>query len=448
MGRALGSAIETESWADLFFSTGKLDFKRLMRCESQTVPCLGLSIVRYNVGGVGYEKDREQVSSKCQHWFRKIEGFVPERPEASWKFEWSRDSEQRSFLFLARRRGVSIVELYFNAPMWWMTDSSSSFGGRLVEHERDSFAWYIAMVAKHFHDEWDVPVKSVSPFNEPSSGFWRWPHDQEGCLISIDEQIDIIRRLTDKLLGCQLKDKVLIAASEENFVEQALQSCDKLQKLQEDGLVGRCNMHSYSGLDPLREADHPGKRRALRNAVARDGLNIWMLEHGTGDLTGLGLAQTILEDLNFLNTTAWCYWQPVEHRSSWGLVEADFGDGPGEKSVQAIKPPSANYYILAHFSKYIRPGALMMDCSESWAVAFSSPHSLVLVFLNSSHSRTMKVCLPATFAILKVKEAVMTQPLGKQFFRDWTCTWQRQGYSFELSAEMENHSLCSVLLGR
>lgn len=460
MGKALGSAKEQNIWADLLFTTDTLDFSKLCKNEKRTVPCLGLSIVRYNVGGVGNQEDPEKKSSACEHWFRIIEGFVPKQP-GTWNFDWSRDMEQRVFLDLALQRGVSTVELFFNSPMWWMTDSKSSFGGCLEVKEQKAFAWYIASVCKQFRNVWKVPVRSVSPFNEPSAGWWKFPKDQEGCNIPRKQQKDIINDLKDKLVECGLHDKVLIAASEENFIDHALESSDYFRKegLQvKDGKIGRCNMHSYAGWDPLSESNpkHRGKRTMLHNLIALDGLNIWMSEYGTnnsdatGNSDGMSLAQTILEDLSYLKPTAWCYWQPVGHANSkWALVKANFGEVPKVGKIpemQATGFPLPNYFILAHFSRFIRPGAFMMDCTEPWAVAFTSTGSLVVVLLNNDHQRTMKLKLPKTFKDFKVKTAVITQPVARRFFVDWTCQCVHRGESCELNVKMENKAVCSVLL--
>ena len=88
--------------------------------------------------------------------------------------------------------------------------------------------------------------------------------------------------------------------------------------------VGCLNVHAYDGLEPWLESRHRGFRSALRRIATVAGVPLCVSEHGNADSSGVTLAQAILEDFHYLQPASWCYWQPVEHHSSWGLVEADF----------------------------------------------------------------------------------------------------------------------------
>ena len=135
LGKALGCSREAESWADLLFSTRDVPVSVLWPSWAgpympSSVPGLGLSLARYNVGGCGRPEEQcgHPYGGKVRGWFALIEGF---QPQAGGEFDWTRDEGQRNFLHLAVERGVDQVELFSNAPMWWMTSSSSSFGGSL-----------------------------------------------------------------------------------------------------------------------------------------------------------------------------------------------------------------------------------------------------------------------------------------------------------------------------
>merc|ERR1712196_293146 len=74
-----------------------------------------------------------------------------------------------------------------------------------------------------------------------------------------------------------------------------------------------------------------------------------------------------MEDLRHLRPTAWCYWQLVENKCSWGFVEAEFGSGPGQVKATVVAHPK--YHVFCHFSHFLKPGMQMLNCTEPWVVA-------------------------------------------------------------------------------
>eukprot|EP00747_Dinoflagellata_sp_TGD_P163759 gnl/TRDRNA2_/TRDRNA2_182780_c0_seq1.p1 gnl/TRDRNA2_/TRDRNA2_182780_c0~~gnl/TRDRNA2_/TRDRNA2_182780_c0_seq1.p1 ORF type:complete len:711 (-),score=113.44 gnl/TRDRNA2_/TRDRNA2_182780_c0_seq1:87-1991(-) len=407
----------------------------------QRVPGLGISVVRYNVGGTGRVADRagEARSSRSRGWHAEIEGF---RPLPSGDFDWSRDQEQRHFLRLAVERGATDVEFFSNAPMWWMSHSSSSFGGNLSLPSE--FASYLAEVVVHARREWKIPVKSVAPFNEPSAGWWRFPHDQEGCDMTLEDQVHVLTLLRRELDARGLKD-VLIAASDENRPDTAIQTLKFMQQLGAAGHVGRLNVHTYDGLLPWREVAHPGVRASLRNLASQQRLPVWVSEHGNGDVHGVQVAEAILEDLNFLKPAAWCYWQPLEHRCSWGLVEVNFD----AKSSISDQLPLMKYYVFAHFSRYLRPNVVMLHCTEPWATGAYSPEegALVCVVANvANQMRRMRMCLHGFSVPCSAVTAVLTQPQTGRLMVERSAQVVEDGDSgaSELIVEVPARAVCSM----
>jgi len=451
LGKALGGAPEADAWADLLFTTGDIATGRLWpefagRYMPQVVPGLGLSIARYNVGGMGRVEDQagEARSCKSRGWHAEIEGY---QPTPGGEFDWGRDEGQRRFLQLAVERGVDQVEFFANAPMWWMSRSSSSFGGTLSC--TDEFAAYLAEVVAYARSNWGIPVVSVSPFNEPSAGWWRYPHDQEGCNISLKEQARVIVRLRDELDRRGLVD-IIIATSDENRPDTACTSWMELRRAGVTGYIGRINVHSYNGLSPWRESAHPGCRAALARLAAQDQVPIWMSEHGNKEASGVELAVTILEDLHHLKPAAWVYWQPVEHHCSWGLVEADFNP----LGATSLGSPHPKYYVFAHFSRFFRPGCTMLHCTMPWMVAGYSPEEAhvvcVLVNVHDQMSR-LKVLLPGFSTNQRTAESFITQPHERRFFierhADVAAEPPPGSDAFvELQVEVPEKAVCSIVL--
>lgn len=105
--------------ADIFFSLGNTHF------NNQTLPGLGLNIVRYNAGACSNNSidGDSMVLSPDMIPSREMQGYwldwnSSNPSSASWN--WGLDANQRSMVSKARDRGVNIVELFSNSPMWWM----------------------------------------------------------------------------------------------------------------------------------------------------------------------------------------------------------------------------------------------------------------------------------------------------------------------------------------
>ncbi|KAI8804343.1 glycoside hydrolase superfamily [Cladochytrium replicatum] len=374
----VGLSPHESMYCDLLFTD------RTVSLFDQELPGLKLNIVRYNVGSCGRPGDVRNLLEKLPDvfpWYRRIEGFwvnwQNQDPDSeSW--DWTRDAAQRSILDHAIKRGVTNVELFSNAPVWWMTKQKSSAGGTLQSWNKKDWAVYLAIVAQQFISRYKVDVKSVSPINEPTSGYWKFPKNQEGCNLSRDQQRTIIAHLREELDARGLHH-VVVAGPEENDPRTCadtwrdykgkLARLDEAKRMSEKSvgaMLGKVNVHSYQGQSPNRDNR---AREALRDAVNR-AVPIAMSEYGDDEGSGLALATTILEDFHHLNPVSWCWWQPIEPSSSWGLVNA-YCDATSEvapKSRQELGKPMWVYtklYVFAHFTRFIRPGYLILGTESS-----------------------------------------------------------------------------------
>lgn len=82
---------------------------------------LGLTIVRYNIGGgadLSFDTNLRP--------FGDIPGIKPRGPNAA--YDWSADKQQRDVLFGARDRGANVFEAFSNSPPSWMSISGSVTG--------------------------------------------------------------------------------------------------------------------------------------------------------------------------------------------------------------------------------------------------------------------------------------------------------------------------------
>ena len=347
---------------------------------TQSLPGLGLNVARYNVGGtgvysinVGGATHRPNNPSSLPA-FKEMQTYWLDwasSSPASASWDWRADPNQRNMMWKARDRGANIFELFSNSPPWWMcrnasTAGSDTGGDNLQPWNYRSFAVYMATVAKYSHDHWGVNFSSVEPFNEPSANWWKYPGSQEGCHFAVATQESVIVCLRTELDNRGL-DSMPIAAADENTVDGALSTWNSLS-LASRSKVGRINTHGYQG--------GGGDRTGLYIAAHNNGKGLWNSEYGEGDATGLSLASNLNLDLRRLHPTVWCYWQPFDG-GGWGLIQSS----PADNWVGRANP---KYYVLAQYTRHIRPGMTLIDGGEGNTIAAydRANRRLVLVTAN------------------------------------------------------------------
>lgn len=129
------------------------------------------------------------------------------------------------------------------------------------------------------------------------------------------------------------------------------------------------NTHSYSGTD----------RAGLHKAA--EGKRIWNSEHGDGDYTGWTLSTNILKDIKEMGSVAWVYWQAVEPSGGWGMIETDLNNPNGDRTKYTM---TKKYDVMEQWSKFIRPGYVIIDIADPESVAAydRAESKLVIVSLN------------------------------------------------------------------
>ncbi len=389
-GQAVGATPHQDLFADLFFTTKTVDFL------GQPAPGLGLNILRYNIGGGGRpgdtgtspKKPERPPETKLLPWYKDIDGFwhdAAQRDPDSPGWDWTRDANQRAVLLAARDRGVTHFEFFSNAPLWWMTDERSSAGGKLLPTHESAFTHYLLSTVAHAEKNWGLRVTSLSPFNEPSAGWWTYPHRQEGCNISRKQQLSLLRHLSTALAARPELAHVALTASDENTMKQGLETQLFFNQQKSPPAIAKVNVHSYNGLAAWRDNT---VRAALRKAVPAT-TPLWASEYGDNDPSGLALAQTILEDLNHLRPTAWIYWQVLESGTNpWGIANAHFGRTPNDPERGTPTQLQPKYYVFAQFTRAIRPGAQILGTNNDLTTAAYDPVAKTLTLLHLNRENT------------------------------------------------------------
>jgi galactan endo-1,6-beta-galactosidase len=398
MGKVYG---DRDDLADVLFTT------KTMTLNDETLPGLGLTIVRYNAGACSWNDidGRKMVVSKTILPFRQMEGFWldgkdPDLNSSSW--DWNVDSNQRAMLLKARDRGADHFELFSNSPMWWMCANDNPSGNgkadNLPEKNYPLFATYLATIAKYAKDHWGISFTSIEPFNESASSWWTANGKQEGCHFGAGEQAKFLPILRTELDRQGLND-LPIAASDENTFDLAT-STWKSYPSETRAIVQKINVHGYQGAK--------GNRDELYQLAVADGKKLWNSEHGEKFGDGLEMARDLSLDLHSLHPTAWCYWQPVDSDlKGWGFFNGDL-----QKAV--LENTNPKYFVFAQYSRHIRPGMTILESSDAnTVVAYDAgAKKLDLVTLNDGPSRTVSYDL----SHFRVKDGpvfhAVTEPRG------------------------------------
>mmetsp|Transcript_48457 Transcript_48457/g.62194 ORF Transcript_48457/g.62194 Transcript_48457/m.62194 type:complete len:524 (+) Transcript_48457:119-1690(+) len=360
--------------ADLFFTLK--DNVVLMTANGNiTVPGLGLNIARYNAGGSGWrslDDGTTMISSPNIPEFKQIEGFWLDNENSdpsSSSFDWSVDQNQLLMLTKAQDRGCNLLELFSNSPMWWQLINENPSGNddgskdNLQSSYYNDHAHYLAVVAKYAYDNWNIKFDSVESLNEPISDWWVSTGYQEGCHFNIDTQANAILLLRQALNDVGLGSNVIVSASDENSYDEALSTWQSFNDTTQQS-VGRVNVHGYQ--------QGGGRRDLLYTAV--NGKKLWNSEYGDGDVSGISIVSNLNLDFKWLHNTAWVYWQMVDEADGWGMLQ-------GNMEEATISQINDKHYMMAQYSRHIKPGMIIMETSGDDTIAAydSINHILILV---------------------------------------------------------------------
>lgn len=329
---------------------------------------LGLNVYRYNVGAG--EKDNPNSRLWKDSW-RATESFlVYNEAKGEYEYDWTKDAAAQKMLDLCLSYGcIDTVVLFANSPHYSMCVSGQASGGlqpaqsNLKKDCYDDFAEYMLDIAEYFISK-GVPVKYISPINEPQ---WDWGGEwvgQEGCHYEIDEIIEVGKAFAVEIKERGLDVKLSLAESGQ-VGDHAMDCIDEIYK--NDDIVdvlGTYAYHSYWTNDFLLKKVYGEYIRKMYRDVELE-MSEWCelpCEHTTDEIEGaLIMARTISEDITLTGANSWSSWVAVNEDVKYAdsMIGASFDCNHYEIAKR--------YYAMAHFSKFVPVGSHAVDFDVSIA---------------------------------------------------------------------------------
>lgn len=356
---------------------------------------LGLNIYRYNIGG-GYDPNVERVTDP----WRLTESFYYYNEETGkYEYDFTRDANAQKILEKALSYGcVDTVILFANSPHYSMTVTGQSSGGteeytsNLKKECYDDYVDYLLTITEYFISK-GVPVKYISPINEPQ---WSWGGDwvgQEGCHYEPDEIVELMHLLAEGITERGLDVKICgpesgeMSENTQNYFKSLLSDHVIADK------IGTLSYHSYWSDD-----DMLGRQSFSRwlktNCYGYDiSMSEWCelpcVSRTDSMEAALKMGRIISQDMKYTGVNSWSSWVAVNNHGTEIPANGDYSDGLISASSDFSNYYlTTRYYAMAHYTKYVPIGSVVLSSNSNIFPIKMNSDGLVTSDVNYSAYKT------------------------------------------------------------
>lgn len=380
---------------------------------------LNLDTYRYCLYG-GYDPDNNVVTNA---WRLGESFYVYNEETGQYEYDWSRDANSQAMLQAALDRGVDTVVLFANSPHYSMCKNGRSSGSdsgsetNIDPSRYADYADYFLTITEHFIDE-GIPVKYISPINEPQWGWGGEAPAQEGCHYEAEEAVALLKVFAQKIVERGLDVKLY--ALESGNIGDTAKNYYNLMMADEDisKVLGAYSFHSYFNDNDKVKKDRFGNW--IQGSVSvRSDMSEWCELPSTHDasdpLTAVIMARVISNDIGCLNVNGWSNWVAMNETGIDPEDGKDYSDGLLVADPQNTSDfyTSYRYYGYMQYSRFIPVGSKVLGCSDGVytvatykddegthfrelvnETAYLTPEgNVVVVVVNEGNSRDMKIDL-------------------------------------------------------
>ncbi|HHU84777.1 MAG TPA: glycoside hydrolase family 30 protein [Clostridiales bacterium] len=387
---------------------------------------LALNVYRYNIGA----GEKDNPNSRIGRW-RATESFYYLNEETGeYEYDFSRDAAAQNMLDKCLALGcIDTVVLFANSPHFSMTVSGQASGGledyvsNLPPENYEAYADYFLTITRYFLDK-GVPVKYISPVNEPQ---WSWGGgwvSQEGCHYEKDELIELYRVFARKIKASGLDVKLSGPESGQLGWLNDEYFADMYKDPEIREVLGNFSYHSYWIDGNLKIKSDFGDLVTREYSDMEIIMSEWCelpCTHAIDDFEGaMIMAKTIYSDIVESNANSWSAWVGVNDyginaegkKISDGLLVAN-------QSFTELST-AMRYYALKHYSRFIPDGSVRIGVSNAikdgygnWDAgtyqqylyysAYKTPEGkYVIVAINEGEDRKLSINIPHVVTKMKV----------------------------------------------
>ncbi|MFG1609598.1 ricin-type beta-trefoil lectin domain protein [Actinoplanes sp. NPDC049265] len=277
---------------------------------------------------------------------------------------------------------LSVMATPWSAPAWMKTNNNL-VGGSLADDRVAVYADYLVKSVQAYQAA-GVPIAYLSVQNEPNFS----PPGYPGMLMPASQQVSIINNLGPKLRAAGLTTKIL--GYDHNWDDTTYpQTVNSQASANVAGSAWHCYGGNPSGQSTVRNAQ-PGKDIFFTECSGTESGNTF-----ADSLRWQGRNLAIGTTRNWARTvTTWNLALDNNH----GPVIGSCGNCTGVVTTNGNNVTyNAEYYVLGHLSKFVKPGAVRID-STSYGeggienVAFKNPDgSIALVAVNTGGPQNFQV---------------------------------------------------------
>ncbi len=333
---------------------------------------LGLNIYRYNIGGGSADNPDTLITDP---WRQTESFYVLSEKTGEYEYDFTRDANAQKFLDLCLSYGcIDTVILFANSPHYSMTLNGDTFGNmdwwvsNIAPDEYEAYAEYLVTIAEYFVKK-GIPVKYISPINEPN---WSWGAErqhQEGCFYNSEDIYAVY-----KAVARELKEKnldVKIAGPESG--EIGFRLYEWFEYIYNDPEIrpylGTLSYHSYWTDDLLTNKIGLGNWIKEKDFQVPVEMSEWCHLPCTSPVDSIDgallQARVMANDLEYSNINSWTAWVGV---NGIGVGEdgKNYSDGLlyGNADLSEFDV-AMRYYAVAHFSKFIPPDSVKISTEKN-----------------------------------------------------------------------------------
>ncbi len=296
----------------------------------------------------------------------------------------------------------------WSPPAWMKTNNSLNNGGELRTDMYTEFAEYCAEYVKMVQRETGIVPYAFSLQNEPA-----FVEPYASCVFSPTQLVAAVKSVGARFAAEALATRFFHAE-------------DMLARFTLTPYIGTANadplaksylhswaFHGYSdGVNPTPASQAAGYWTRVATAAKTAGIPVWMTETEGHDNTwtgGMLLANWISAALKYGKVAAWCYFYLS------GRADSDHGFIQGGV-------PNRRFDAAWHFYRFIRPGAVMIDCISSdttvmtLAFTHAEKRTLTVLAINfGSAGATVNLTgehLPSAFTLYRSSESERRVTVG------------------------------------